>query len=369
MAKKKSSVKTTKTDLDPKALRAAINAHFGPDTMSFANDDRFRVQRLSTGILSLDSILDGGVARNRHTEFYGMNNVGKTYASLCTIAAAQEQDQTCAFVNVEGSFDKEFARHIGVKTKDLDLIKHRQGNQVMDVMQTLLSSNLYDVIVCDSIAALTPKSELEADMEAGSYGTAQAKLMSGALRRLTTVNEKTAVVWINQIRENIGGSVFSPKYRTSGGMAMGFYAATRVEFVKTESVKKKRKFVDSKTSKMTEAEKPYGHRILMKVIKEKAGARTGDEATTVFNYEMARHDPIEDLLFVGANLGLIGSNGAKIPKLWVGGYEDEAVAGRNKFKKWLKDHKAIAEVLEEDIRDTFGRGLSSVDEDEGEDDG
>lgn len=348
---KKAPAKPREEVVTIESLRAAINKHFGPGTIEKASADKFAVKRLPFGILSIDWRMGGGVARGRHTEIYGPNNVGKTYATLCLIARTQADGGRCAFVNVEDTFDKKFAAHIGVDLEALDLIPHRHGNQVVDIMQTLISSGLYDVVACDSIAALLPKSELDVDMEAGSYGTAQAKLMSAALRRLTTVNTgRTAVVWINQIREAIGVS-FGKRTRTSGGMAMSFYATTRIEMVKTEVLKRTAPVVNQKTGTTTRGKIPVGHRALVRIEKDKSGIRPLSETTFVFNYDQGRHDHIEDLIYIGLITGLIHKKGDL--KWWVDGYDDHVISGRAKFKAWLKTNSEVAEELEGEIWDNL----------------
>lgn len=335
---------------DVAALRKAINEHFGPGTLRKASAPELRVQRIATGILAVDWMLDGGIVRGRHTEFYGTNGVGKTYTALHAIATTQANGGRCCYVDVERTFDPIFAESIGVDIEELELIEHRTGNQVIGVMQALIQSDLYDLIVCDSIAALMPQEERDNDMEEATFGTQQAKLMSGALRRLTAVNTgKTAIIWINQLRENINAGLFGKKTRTSGGMAMSFYAATRIEFVKVELLKRSEQVINHKTGTTAAKMVPYGHRILLKVEKEKAGVRPLIESTFVFNYDLVGHDNLEDLLYVGQLSGYVHKKGDT--NWWVDGYDDDKQVGRQKFLKWLGKNGEIAEELEENIRD------------------
>lgn len=338
------------TTLTSEAVRAAINKRFGSDTMLPASDERFRVSRLTTGVLAMDYRLNGGFARGRHTELFGSPNVGKTALALCSVREAQKAGLNCAFVNVERSFDKRFARALGVDTSTLELIKHRHANQAIDISEVLLRSEIYDVLVLDSIAALVPLAELDSDMEAGSMGMEQAKLMSKALRKLTAANDRTAFIWINQVRENVGVS-FGKKTRTSGGMAMGFYASTRIEMVKTETLKRQGKVIIPKSGKEAVKEVARGHRILARIEKEKAGARPGGETTFVFDNDIVGFDHIEDLMYVGRSEGLIRLTG----ETWyVKGYKDEKQYGKPKFRKWLSENKAVQEELEEMIRARIG---------------
>lgn len=335
-----------------------------PGTLVKASDPSLRITRIPCGILSIDMLLGGGFARRRHFEIYGGYNVGKTYTTYRLIANAQSLGGKCAFVDVEGTFDPEFAEACGVNLETLELQPYQEhGNRIIDVVETLLRSGQYDVVVLDSIAALLPKSEKEADMEASTMGTAQAKMMSAALRRLTAANKKSVMVYINQTREAIG-VVFGKRSITSGGKAMGFYAGTRLEMVRTENIKKKAKTVDVKGDDK-EADIVVGHRVLVRVEKDKTGgARPHDETTFVFNYDIGGVDPIEDLMYLGRKYGFIKKNTSH---WWMVDYEDEKQRGRTRFKRWLKKNRAVRDELEQLIRDhDNGRG---ADDEEDEDDG
>jgi recombination protein RecA len=363
MAKAKTGPKVTK--LTPEAVMAAVNKHFGAGTISFADDEQWKVDRIPTGLLALDWRLNGGVARNRHTELSGANNVGKTAVSLRLMGNAQKLGLGVGYCDVEKTFDKVFARHLGVDTKTAGLVKHRSAESVVDTMVTMIQSGLYDVIVCDSIASLLPLAERDSGMDAASMGMEQAKLMSKALRKITTVNDKTAIIWINQLRENVGAGMFGKKTRTSGGMAMSFYAGLRIEFALIETIKRKSIVVDVKTGKDKKADVPKGHRALLKLTKEKTGNRPLSETTLVFDYDKVNFDPIEDVMYVGLVEGLITQNAES--KWNVVGYED-VIKGRNAFKRWLKGNPEVVEELETEIRSTFGSGLDPFDEDDDEDD-
>lgn len=331
------------------ALTKAINKRYGDGTIKVASDPSFVIKKIPCGILSIDMLLGGGFARGRHCEIFGGYSVGKTYTTYRLIAMAQQLGLRCIFFDVEGTFDPVFAASAGVDLDALTLpddLKH--GNQVVDLIETYLRSRIYDVIVVDSIAALLPKDELDKDMESGSYGTAQAKLMSAALRRLTTANKDTVIVYINQTRDSLG-SVFQKRSITSGGKAMGFYAGTRLEMVRVENVKALTRVIDP--VKGTEAKKPVvvGHRVLVRVEKDKTGsARRDDQTTFVFDYRTNAIDQVEDLMYLGRVQGWIHKQGNS---WWLEGYEDEKQNGRARFKKWLRTNTAVAEDLEQWIRD------------------
>lgn len=350
MAKKGGKAKVEQ--LTPESLQKLINKRWGPGTLKMASDPSLRIERLPSGILSVDDMIGGGFARGRHAEIFGSANVGKNYLVYSLIAKTQEDGGRCFFADVENTFDPIFAKTVGVDIDNLGIHEQLHGPRVIDVTETMLRSGLYDVMVIDSIATLLPMADYENDMEAGSYGMEQAKLMSKALRKLTAANQRTVLVFLNQTRENIGVS-FGKKTITSGGRAMAFYAGLRLELVRTENLKKKGKIVDQKTGEIKDGEVVYGHRVLVRGEKDKTGGlvRPLDETTFVFNYEKGRHDSIEDLLYLGRKYGLIGmkkpSSGAAT--WWVDGYEDEKKVGRPAFKKWLRRNRAICEELEEQI--------------------
>lgn len=323
---------------------AAVNARF-PGALIKGSDPSLVIEHLPTGILALDVVM-GGFARGRHIEIYGGYNVGKTYTAYCFIATSQRAGLRCAFLDVEGTFDPEFAEHCGVDLDKLEFpTRGANANRLVNIMEVLLRSHEYDVIVLDSIAALLPKEEEDADMESGSYGMGQAKLMSQALRRLTAANQRTVCVYINQTREAIG-VMFGKRSITSGGRAMPFYAGTRLEMVRTESLKRKGRQINHKTGQEAKVDLVRGHRVLVRVEKDKTGAaQQGDETTFVFDYDLGNHDPVEDLVYLGRRYRLIRIRGGK----WsIDGYD--GFEGRTRFKRWLEGQPAVQSDLEEEIR-------------------
>jgi recombination protein RecA len=346
-------------------IEKAINKKW-PGSMIRASDDQLRIVRLPSGILSLDVALGGGFARNRHHELFGGYSVGKTATAYRTIAQTQRDGGRGGFVDAEGSFDPDFAASLGV---DVDkLVFHRQetANRVINVMEALLRSRALDVLCLDSIAALLPKSEVDADMEDGNYGTAQAKLMSQALRRLTAANSRTAILYINQTREAVGASMFAKRTITSGGKAMAFYAGTRLELVRTENLKKTTKIIDHSKGETKTAQVVSGHRVLLRVEKDKTGgAKQSTETTVVFDYDLGDFDPIEDLIYLGRKFSLIKKSTGH--QWWLPEYEDEKQQGRSRFKKWLRRNRAVAEELEEAIRAAAAAESEDDDDDLDED--
>lgn len=332
--------------LNPEDLRKLINKEFGDGTMRFADDPYFAIKRIPSGVLSLDYLLRGGFPRGRHVEVYGGFGAGKTTIAYNTIASAQRQGLNTAFVDVEATFDPEFAKKAGVELKKLALHRQEHGEKAIDFIESLLRGGDYGVIVLDSIAALLPKTELEGTLEEGGYNMHQAKLMSKALRKLTAANESTVLIYINQMRDSIG-SMFSGMAPT-GGRAMGFYASLRLQLTKVETLKRKTMVPDAKKGEMVEKDLPWGHRVLVRVDKgDKAGgARDGEIIGLVFNQDLPGFDPVEDLIYLCIQWGWIRKKGTR----WmVDGYEDQAQNGRDKFVKWLRQNQQICDELKERI--------------------
>lgn len=324
-------------------LRADVIKRYGPDAMQYLSDPRFEIRRQPSGILSVDYLLHGGFPRGRHTEIYGSANVGKTYVTMRLVAESQARGLTCAFMDAEKTLDAKFAETTGI-VKD-DLIVHRQkvGTELIDMVETFLYSCEFDVIVIDSIAALLPKEEYEKGMDAGSMGAEQAKMMSKALRKLTAANKDTALIYINQTRENIA-TIFGQREVTSGGRAMSFYSGLRLQMTRTEQLKQKREIVDPSTGELKTKDVVTGHRVLMRVEKNKTGgARNADQGTFVFDYGRAGHDPIEDLIFIGRDLGWIHKKG---DTWWLEGFNHKSKF-RSNFYKWLTKDDEARETLTE----------------------
>lgn len=333
------------TEVDPQALADLINKKWGPGTMRFANDPYFNIERIPTGILSLDYELGGGFPRGRHVEIYGGYAVGKTYTVYKTIASAQNLGLPCAFIDVESTFDPDFATLAGVDVDRLAVHRQEHGNRVVDFMETLLRAGKFGVIGLDSISSLLPKSELEADMEAGSMGMEQAKLMSKALRKLTAANQSTVLIYINQLREAVG-VMFGKRYTTSGGRAMEFYASTRLDMTKVETLKRPGKVLNAKTGEFDKKDVPYGHRVMVRIDKDKSGGTYAGSMTSFVFLNGHGVDHVEDLIYLGLQTGWVEKKGTK----WVAdGFEDEAVVGRANFHKWLTEHPDVQVDLRERI--------------------
>jgi recombination protein RecA len=366
-ATKKKGKKESVQKMTPEGLRKLLNKEFGEGTARLASDPSLQIVRIPSGILAVDALLRGGFPRNRSVELSGNASVGKTTLSLKTAASAQQMDGLSAYVDCESSFDPVFAQALGVDIDALDYHRQKSGERVVAYMETLLYAGLHDVIILDSVASLLPEQEKNATLEKGSMGMEQAKMMSKAMRKLTTANHKTVLIFINQLRDNIGVS-FGKKTTTPGGRALPHYSGIRIEMVKVETLKEKKKYINEKTGEISERDTPKAHRVLCRVEKDKTGSavRPYAETTFVFDYDRADIDQIEDLLYVGRQFDLVGKDG---DYWWVDGYDDESIRGRKKFKRWLSKNVAVAEELEERIREVIvsGEEEDSEEDEEGDD--
>lgn len=234
-----------------------IRDRFGEGSiMKLGDAKRMNVDSISTGVLSLDIILGvGGMPRGRIIEVYGPESSGKTTLTQHVIAEVQKLGGTAAFVDAEHALDPEYARRLGIKVNELLISQPDNGEQALEIVETLVRSNAVDVIVIDSVAALTPKAEIEGDMGDSHMGL-QARLMSQALRKLTAIvgKTKTIVIFINQTRQKIGVYFGNPE-TTTGGTALKFYSSIRVEVRKAAQIKL--------------GDKVVGGRVKVKVVKNK----------------------------------------------------------------------------------------------------
>lgn len=252
-------MKEEQTNKDQAASEAInqIRQRFGEGSIMKLGDNKtLNVDAISTGCLSLDIALGiGGVPRGRIIEIYGPESSGKTTLAQHIVAEVQRHGGLAAFVDAEHALDPEYAKMIGVKTKDLFISQPDTGEQALEIVETLVRSNAIDVVVIDSVAALVPKAELEGDMGDSHMGL-QARLMSQALRKLAGIvsKSKTTVIFINQIRMKIGVFFGNPE-TTTGGNALKFYASVRIEVRRAAQIK--------------QGEKITGNRVKAKIVKNK----------------------------------------------------------------------------------------------------
>jgi len=293
------------------------------------------IASISTGSIGLDLALGiGGVPQGRVIEIYGPESSGKTTLSLQIIAEAQATGGICAFVDAEHALDVKYAGNLGVDIENLLVSQPDFGEQALDIVETLARSGAVDVIVIDSVAALTPKSEIEGDMGDSHMGV-QARLMSQALRKLTAVVHKmnTTVIFINQIRMKIGTMGYGSPETTTGGNALKFYASVRIDVRKIATLK--------------QGEEQIGNRVKAKVIKNKVAPPFRQaEFDIMFGEGISKEGEIVDY---GVKLDIIDKSGA-----WFSYNETKLGQGRENVKALLKENKELALELEEKIKSAIG---------------
>jgi recombination protein RecA len=292
------------------------------------------VSVISTGSISLDAALGvGGIPRGRVTEIYGPEASGKTTIALHLIAEAQKAGGIAAFIDAEHALDPVYAQKLGVKTDELLISQPDTGEQALEIAETLVRSGAVDIVVIDSVAALVPKAELDGEMGDPQMGL-QARLMSQALRKLTGIisKSKTAMVFLNQIRQKIGMFVGNPE-TTTGGNALKFYASVRLDIRRVNQVK--------------EGEEVTGSRVRTKVVKNKVAPPFRQaEFDIMYGEGISREG---DLLDLAAERGLIAKSGA-----WYSHQDERIGQGRENAKKYLKENPALAANLDAQLRRVLG---------------
>ncbi len=293
------------------------------------------IASIGTGSLGLDIALGiGGVPRGRIVEIYGPESSGKTTLALHIIAQAQKNGGICAFVDAEHALDVKYANNLGVDTENLLVSQPDFGEQALDIVETIARSGAVDIVVIDSVAALTPKNEIDGDMGDQHVGL-QARLMSQALRKLTGIVHKlnTTVIFINQIRMKIGMMGYGSPETTTGGNALKFYSSVRIDVRKIATLK--------------QAEEQIGNRVRAKVIKNKVAPPFRQaEFDIMFGEGISREGELVDY---GVKLDIVDKSGA-----WFS-YKDKRLGqGRENAKALLKEDKELAAKIEEEIKESMG---------------
>lgn len=315
---------------------AQIEKQFGKGSIMRlgANDVAYDIQVVSTGSLGLDIALGvGGLPRGRIVEIYGPESSGKTTLTLQVIAEMQKLGGTAAFIDAEHALDPQYAQKIGVNVKELLISQPDNGEQALEIADMLVRSSSVDIIVIDSVAALTPRAEIEGDMGDPQMGL-QARLMSQALRKLTAniKRSNTMVIFINQIRMKIGVMFGNPE-TTTGGNALKFYASVRLDIRRTGSIKK--------------GDETIGNETRVKVVKNKiAPPFKQADFDILYGEGISRESEIIEL---GVLHKLIDKAGA-----WYA-YKGEKIGqGKDNVRDYLKEHKNIAQEIEQKIRSIVG---------------
>ncbi len=327
-----------------KALDAAlsqIERAFGKGSiMRLGQGTAVEVETIPTGSLGLDIALGvGGLPRGRIVEIYGPESSGKTTLALHTIAEAQKRGGVCAFVDAEHALDPIYARKLGVNLDDLLVSQPDAGEQALEITDTLVRSGAIDVLVVDSVAALTPKAELEGEMGDSLPGM-QARLMSQALRKLTASisKSKTMVIFINQIRMKIGVMFGSPE-TTTGGNALKFYASVRLDIRRIGAIKARDEIVGNQTR--------------VKVVKNKLAPPFKEVEFDIMYGEGV--SKLGELIDLGVKAGIVEKSGA-----WFSYNSQRLGQGRENAKIFLKDNPAVANEIEQAIRQNAGVIANSI---------
>lgn len=318
-----------------KALDAAlgqIEKQFGKGSVMKLGDSgkNMNVQTVPTGSLSLDIALGlGGVPRGRIIEIYGPESSGKTTVALHMVAEVQKRGGIAGFVDAEHALDPAYAKNIGVDIDELYISQPDNGEQALEITETMVRSGAMDIIIVDSVAALVPKAEIEGDMGDSHMGL-QARLMSQALRKLTGVVSKSncIVIFINQLREKIGVMFGNPE-TTTGGRALKFYASVRMDVRRTETIKQGGEVI--------------GNRTRVKVVKNKVAPPFKEaEFDIMFGKGISREGDILDL---ATKIDLVNKSGA-----WYAYNGEKIGQGRENVKVFLKEHPEICEEIEKKVR-------------------
>lgn len=292
---------------------------------------RVSIDAIPTGSIGLDAALGiGGVPRGRIIEIFGPESSGKTTLSLHIIAEAQKRGGICAFVDAEHALDPDYTKRLGVKVEDLLVSQPDTGEQALDIVESLVRSGKIDVIVIDSVAALTPKAEIEGDMEQTHVGR-QARLMSQALRKLTAIvaKSKTVVIFINQIRMQVGVMFGNPE-TTPGGKALKFYTSVRLDIRRIAQIKK--------------GEEVVGGRVRVKVVKNKVGPPFKQtEFDLMYNEGISREG---ELIALGEKYGLVVKTGSTYKM-----GDQKLAVGYDATRQYLREHADVSETLLTEIKE------------------
>ena len=348
MEKKKASVKKDKVAVDPKkaklealtAAMAKIEKDFGKGSIMKLGDETIEeVEVIPTGSIGLNNALGvGGFPRGRIIEIYGPESSGKTTLAIHAIAEAQKMGGIAAIIDAEHAFDRFYAEKLGVDVDNLLISQPDNGEQALEIAEQLIRSAAVDILVVDSVAALTPKNEIEGDMGDKNVGL-HARLMSQAMRKLTgtIARTNTTCIFINQLREKIG-VMFGPSETTTGGNALKFYASVRIDIRSSTSLK--------------DGDDVLGKHTKVKVVKNKvAPPFKKAEFDSMFGEGISRSSEIIDL---GVELNIIQKSGA-----WFSYDGSKLAQGREAAKKVIQDNPELADELEEKIMAALKEGVKT----------
>ncbi len=335
-----------------KALDAAIaqiEKQYGKGAVMKLGDPNIQmdVETVPTGSLSLDIALGlGGIPKGRIVEIYGPESSGKTTVALHMVAEIQKRGGIAGFIDAEHALDPSYARAIGVDVDNLYISQPDNGEQALEITETMVRSGAIDIVIVDSVAALVPKAEIEGEMGDSHVGL-QARLMSQALRKLTAVISKSncIVVFINQLREKVGVMFGNPE-TTTGGRALKFYASIRLDVRRVESLKQSGEVI--------------GNHTRIKVVKNKVAPPFKEaEFDIMFGKGISKEGDVLDL---ASNIGIVNKSGA-----WYAYNGEKIGQGRENAKVFLAEHPEICSEIEEKVRDHFGLNRKQSEEEADED--
>ena len=336
---KKEDVKAVANDPKSKAIEIAvaqIEKQFGKGAVMKLGDPaaQMNIETIPTGSLSLDIALGlGGIPKGRVIEIYGPESSGKTTVTLHMIAEVQKTGGIAGFIDAEHALDPVYAKNIGVDIDNLYISQPDNGEQALEITETMVRSGAIDIVVVDSVAALVPKAEIDGDMGDSHVGL-QARLMSQALRKLTAVISKSncTVIFINQLREKVGVMFGSPE-TTTGGRALKFYSSVRLDVRRIEALK--------------QSGETIGNRTRVKVVKNKIAPPFKEaEFDIIFGEGIST---VGDILDLAADAGIVNKSGA-----WYA-YEGNKIGqGRENTKQYLKEHTEMLQEIEQKVRAHYG---------------
>ena len=321
-----------------KALDAAIShieKQYGKGSIMKLGDtsNQMQVETVPTGSLSLDIALgQGGLPKGRIIEIYGPESSGKTTVALHMVAEVQKAGGIAGFIDAEHALDPVYAKNIGVDIDNLYISQPDNGEQALEITETMVRSGAVDIVIVDSVAALVPKAEIDGDMGDSHVGL-QARLMSQALRKLTAVISKSncIVIFINQLREKVGVMFGNPE-TTTGGRALKFYSSVRLDVRRIEAIKQQGEVI--------------GNRTRIKVVKNKIAPPFREaEFDIMFGQGISKEG---DILDIAADLDIVNKSGA-----WYAYKGDKIGQGREKAKTFLREHPEVRDEIEQQVREHF----------------
>ena len=321
-----------------KALDAAIShieKQYGKGSIMKLGDtsNQMQVETVPTGSLSLDIALgQGGLPKGRIIEIYGPESSGKTTVALHAVAEVQKAGGIAGFIDAEHALDPVYAKNIGVDIDNLYISQPDNGEQALEITETMVRSGAVDIVIVDSVAALVPKAEIDGDMGDSHVGL-QARLMSQALRKLTAVISKSncIVIFINQLREKVGVMFGNPE-TTTGGRALKFYSSVRLDVRRIEAIKQQGEVI--------------GNRTRIKVVKNKIAPPFREaEFDIMFGQGISKEG---DILDIAADLDIVNKSGA-----WYAYKGDKIGQGRENAKNFLREHPEVRDEIEQQVREHF----------------